>query len=177
MSLFLGQKPSVQILIHYPIILLILCHPSNSLSLSYNIITVLLHVHVLYCPTISPSYSVPLSYCPTVILSDCHSYCLTVPLSYCPTAPLSYCPTVLLSHGHTIRLLYCLLSYCPTVLQSHYPTVPLGQVETEETENGNGKLKWKTEAEIGNGKAEIGKWSSTFVALMASFAHARSIWG
>ena len=52
-----------------------------------------------------------------------------------------------------------------------------GQVETEETENGNGKLKRKTEAEIGNGKAEIGKWSSTFIALMASFAHARSIWG
>ena len=51
----------------------------------------------------------------------------------------------------------------------------MGQVETEETENGNGKLKRKTEAEIGNGKAEIGKWSSTFVALMASFAHARSI--
>ena len=52
-----------------------------------------------------------------------------------------------------------------------------GQVETEETENGNGKLKRKTEAEIGNGKAEIGKWSSTFVALMAFFAHARSVWG
>ena len=51
------------------------------------------------------------------------------------------------------------------------------QVETEETENGNGKLKRKTEAEIGNGKAEIGKWSSIFVALMAPFAHARSIWG
>ena len=50
-------------------------------------------------------------------------------------------------------------------------------METEETENGNGKLKRKTEAEIGNGKAEIGKWSSTFVALMATFAHARSIWG
>ena len=33
---------------------------------------------------------------------------------------------------------------------------------------GNGKQKRKTEAEIGNGKAEIGKWSSTFVALMAS---------
>ena len=30
-----------------------------------------------------------------------------------------------------------------------------GQVETEETENGNGKLKRKTEAESGNGKAEI----------------------
>ena len=53
----------------------------------------------------------------------------------------------------------------------------IGQVETEETENGNGELKRKTEAEIGNGKAEIGKWSSTFVVLMASFAHARSIWG
>ena len=46
----------------------------------------------------------------------------------------------------------------------------------EETENGNGKLKRKTEAEIGNRKAEIGKWSSTFVALMAPFAHARSVW-
>ena len=32
-----------------------------------------------------------------------------------------------------------------------------GQVETEEMENRNGKLKWKTEAESGNGKAEIGK--------------------
>ena len=53
----------------------------------------------------------------------------------------------------------------------------LGQVETEETENGSGKLKRKTEAEIGNEKAEIGKWSSTFVALMLSFAHARSVWG
>ena len=30
----------------------------------------------------------------------------------------------------------------------------IGQVETEETENGNGKLKRKTEAESGNGKAE-----------------------
>ena len=50
-----------------------------------------------------------------------------------------------------------------------------GQVETEETENGNGKLKRKTEAESGNGKAEIGKWSSTFGALKAPFAHARSV--
>ena len=50
-------------------------------------------------------------------------------------------------------------------------------METEETENGNGKLKRKTEAESGNGKAEIGKWSSTFVALMAPFAHALSVWG
>ena len=50
-----------------------------------------------------------------------------------------------------------------------------GQVETEETENGNGKLKRKTEAESGNGKAEIGKWSSILIALMASFAHARSV--
>ena len=40
---------------------------------------------------------------------------------------------------------------------------------------GNGKLKRKTEAESGNGKAEIGKWSSILVALMASFAHARSV--
>ena len=52
-----------------------------------------------------------------------------------------------------------------------------GQVETEETENGNGKLKRKTEAESGNGKAEIGNWSSTFGALIAPFAHARSVWG
>ena len=29
-------------------------------------------------------------------------------------------------------------------------------METDETENGNGKLKRKTETEIGNGKAEIG---------------------
>ena len=43
--------------------------------------------------------------------------------------------------------------------------------------SGNGKRKQKIEAEIGNGKAEIGKWSSTFVALMPSFAHARSVWG
>ena len=35
-----------------------------------------------------------------------------------------------------------------------------GQVETDETENGNGKLKQKTETESGNGKAEIWKWSS-----------------
>ena len=35
-----------------------------------------------------------------------------------------------------------------------------GQVETDETENGNGKLKRKTETESGNGKAEIWKWSS-----------------
>ena len=56
------------------------------------------------------------------------------------------------------------------------PMLNMGQVETEETVNGNGKLKWKTEAEIGNGKAEIGKWSSTFVALIPSFAHARSVW-
>ena len=50
-------------------------------------------------------------------------------------------------------------------------------METEETENGNGKLKRKTKAEIGNGKTEIGKWSSTFVALMAPFTHARSVGG
>ena len=50
-------------------------------------------------------------------------------------------------------------------------------METEESENRSGKLKRKTEAEIGNGKAEIGKWSSTFVVLMALFAHARSVWG
>jgi hypothetical protein len=40
-------------------------------------------------------------------------------------------------------------------------------VETEESENWNGKLKRKTEAESGNGKAEIRKWSSTFLALRA----------
>ena len=50
-------------------------------------------------------------------------------------------------------------------------------MDTEETENGNGKLKRKTEAESGNRKAEIGKWSSTLVALMASSAHAQSVWG
>ena len=32
-------------------------------------------------------------------------------------------------------------------------------METDETENGNGKLKRKTEMESGNGKAEIRKWS------------------
>ena len=35
-------------------------------------------------------------------------------------------------------------------------TSNMGQVETEEMENGNGKLKRKTEAESGNRKAE--KW-------------------
>ena len=50
-----------------------------------------------------------------------------------------------------------------------------GQMETEETENRNGKLKWKIEAERGNGKAEIGKWSLILIALVASFAHARSV--
>ena len=40
---------------------------------------------------------------------------------------------------------------------------------------GNRKRKWKTEAE--SVKAEIGKWSSILVALMAYFAHARSVWG
>ena len=40
-----------------------------------------------------------------------------------------------------------LLSYtCQSVIR--------GQVETEETENGNGKLKQKTETERGNGKAK-----------------------
>jgi hypothetical protein len=34
--------------------------------------------------------------------------------------------------------------------------------------NWNGKLKRKTEAESGNGKAEIRKWSSTFLALRAT---------
>jgi hypothetical protein len=43
-----------------------------------------------------------------------------------------------------------------------------GQVETEESENWNGKLKRKTEAESGNGKAEIRKWSSTFLVLGAT---------
>ena len=36
----------------------------------------------------------------------------------------------------------------------------MGQVETDEMENGNGKLKRKTETESGNGKAEIRKCSS-----------------
>ena len=45
----------------------------------------------------------------------------------------------------------------------------VGQVETDETENGNGKLKRKTETESGNGKAEIRKWSSQIVALRATF--------
>ena len=35
-------------------------------------------------------------------------------------------------------------------------------MKTDETENGNGKLKRKTEMESGNGKAEIWKWSSPF---------------
>jgi hypothetical protein len=44
-----------------------------------------------------------------------------------------------------------------------------GEVEMEELENWNGKLKRKTKAESGNGKAEnlIRKWSSTFLALRA----------
>ena len=33
-------------------------------------------------------------------------------------------------------------------------------MKTDETENGNGKLKRKTEMESGNRKAEIWKWSS-----------------
>ena len=43
-------------------------------------------------------------------------------------------------------------------------------METDETENGNGKLKRKTEMESGNGKAEIWKWSSQLLP----FAHART---
>ena len=38
-----------------------------------------------------------------------------------------------------------------------------------ETENGNRKLKRKTEMESGNGKAEIQKWSSQIVVLRATF--------
>ena len=34
-----------------------------------------------------------------------------------------------------------------------------------------------TRTENGNGRAEIRKWSSILVALMASFAHALSVWG
>ena len=59
-------------------------------------------------------------------------------------------------------------------LHSEITCTIVGQVETEETENGNGKLKRKTEAGNGNRKAEIGKWSSTFVALIVPSAHARS---
>ena len=44
-----------------------------------------------------------------------------------------------------------------------------GQVEMDETENGNGKLKRKTEIESGNGKAEIWKWSPQIAALRATF--------
>ena len=49
-----------------------------------------------------------------------------------------------------------------------------GQVETDETENGIGKLKRKTETESGNGKAEVRKWSSQIAALRP-FAHAQSV--
>ena len=46
---------------------------------------------------------------------------------------------------------------------------------------GNGKRKLKAETENWSGKWKRkswnGKWSSTFVALMPSFAHARSVWG
>jgi hypothetical protein len=42
-----------------------------------------------------------------------------------------------------------------------------GRVETEESESWNGKLKRKTEAESGNGKAEIRKWSSIFLVPIA----------
>ena len=42
-----------------------------------------------------------------------------------------------------------------------------GQVEMDETENGNGKLKRKTETESGNGKAEIWKWSSEFKPIVS----------
>ena len=41
-------------------------------------------------------------------------------------------------------------------------TVWTGQVETDETEYGNGKLKQKTETESGNGKAEIGNARQQF---------------
>ena len=68
---------------------------------------------------------------------------------------------------------------CTENVSSHFfvrfCVLTIGQVKTEETENG--ELKQKTEAEIGNGKAEIRKWSSMFVALRAPFAHVRSVWG
>ena len=47
----------------------------------------------------------------------------------------------------------------------------------EEIENGNGKLKWKTEVVSGNGKAEIGKCSSILVALMESLCMRDFVWG
>ena len=37
-----------------------------------------------------------------------------------------------------------------------------GQVETDETENGNGKLKQKTETERGNGKLKFGNGRQIF---------------
>ena len=52
--------------------------------------------------------------------------------------------------------------------------VRVGQVETDETENGNGKLKRKTETESGNGKAENWKWSSQLFQELP-FAHARTV--
>ena len=45
-------------------------------------------------------------------------------------------------------------------------------METDETENGNGKLKRKTETESGNEKTEIWKWSSEFNRLVSGqYAH------
>ena len=59
-----------------------------------------------------------------------------------------------------------------TLCSTYFTTGPntqglFGQVETDETENGNGKLKRKTETESGNGKAEIWKWSSEFKPIVS----------
>ena len=53
----------------------------------------------------------------------------------------------------------------------------MGQVETDETENGNGKLKRKTEMESGKRKQKAGirKWSSELFQAL-TFAHARTVY-
>ena len=47
-----------------------------------------------------------------------------------------------------------MVSLIITSFELLFPMAMNGQVEMEETENGNGKLKRKTEGESGNGKAE-----------------------
>ena len=59
-------------------------------------------------------------------------------------------------HDHVYVHLYCKSANVPGSDKGYSG----GQVETDETENGNRKLKRKTETESGNGKAENWKWSS-----------------
>ena len=83
---------------------------------NHNTVAVGGHPHPAHCS------GVPVSKCPSVLVSQCFG----VPVSRCPSVPVSQCPNVLVSWCPSVPMSQCLgvpLFWCPSVLVSQCPSI------------------------------------------------------